>query len=101
MFESSQRGGSLDYSDFHEPTLDALFARAREVRTDAQSREAWHAVQQELVREVPVVWLYHSRGVQGVSSRMRNVTMDLRGELVSVARWTTDASTAKAAVARR
>ena len=101
MFESSQRGGSLDYSDFHEPTLDALFARAREVRTDAQSREAWHAVQQELVREVPIVWLYHSRGVQGVSSRMRNVTMDLRGELVTVARWTTDASTAKAAVARR
>ena len=41
---SSQRGGSLDYSDFHEPTLDALFARAREVRTDAQSREAWHAL---------------------------------------------------------
>jgi hypothetical protein len=32
---------------------------------------------------------------------MRNVTMDLRGELVSVARWTTDASAPKRAIARR
>ena len=100
MFESSQRGSSLDYSDFHESRLDALFARARDARTDAQSREAWQSVQQELARQVPVVWLYHSRGVQGVSSRMRNVTMDLRGELVTVARWTTEASP-NAAVARR
>ena len=30
MFESSQRGGSLDYSDFHETSLDALFAQARD-----------------------------------------------------------------------
>ena len=101
MFESGQRGGSLDYSDFHESRLDALFARAEDARTEAQSREAWHAVQRELTREAPVVWLYHSRGVQGVSSRMRNVTMDLRGELVTVARWSTGAPTSKAAIARR
>jgi peptide/nickel transport system substrate-binding protein len=101
MFESSQRGGALDYSDFHAPALDALFARARDARTDAESREAWEAVQRELARVVPAAWLYHSRGLQGVSARMRNVTMDLRGELVSVARWTTDASTPKRAIARR
>jgi peptide/nickel transport system substrate-binding protein len=101
MFESSQRGGALDYSDFHAPALDAFFAKARDARSDVESREAWAEVQRELARAVPVVWLYHSRGLQGVSARMRNVTMDLRGELVSVARWTTDAPTPKRAIARR
>lgn len=101
MFESSQRGGALDYSDFHAPSLDALFAKARDARTEAESREAWAAVQRELARVVPASWLYHSRGLQGVSARMRNVTMDLRGELVSVARWTTDASAPKRAIAKR
>ena len=89
MYESSQGGSSLDYSGFHTATLDAAFARARGARTGAESKTAWDTVQAELAREVPAVWLYHSRGVQGVASRMQNVVMDLRGELVTVARWTT------------
>ena len=101
MFESSQRGGSLDYADFHSSSLDALFAKARDARTESESRAAWYAVQRELARLVPVSWLYHSRGLQGVSARMRNVTMDLRGELVTVSRWTTDGSSPKTAIARR
>jgi peptide/nickel transport system substrate-binding protein len=102
MFESSQRGSSLDYADFHSPTLDALFVRARNARSEADVREAWLEVQSELAREVPVSWLYHARGLQGVSARMRNVVMDLRGELATIADWTTDASkSSRAAVARR
>jgi peptide/nickel transport system substrate-binding protein len=102
MYESSQRGGSLDYGDFHSPVLDALFARARNAPSESESRAAWRAVQEELAQQVPAAWLYHSRGLQGVSARMRNVRMDLRGELATVARWTTDTSPpSKRAVARR
>lgn len=102
MFESGQRGSSLDYADFHSPLLDALFARARDASSESAARQAWIAVQEELARHVPAAWLYHSRGLQGVSSRMRDVTMDLRGELVSVARWTTNtAADSGRAVARR
>jgi peptide/nickel transport system substrate-binding protein len=38
---------------------------------------------------LPVAWLYHARGVAGMNRRVRGVTMDVRGELVSVARWWT------------
>ena len=88
MFESTQRGGALDYADFHSRTLDGLFTRAREARTDADLADAWAAIQRELAREVPAAWLFHSRGLQGVSSRMRDVRMDLRGEMATVATWT-------------
>lgn len=100
MFESTQRGGSLDYADFHAPELDALFRAASDARTDAGLRAAWISAQRELMRLAPASWLYHSRGLQGVSARMRNVTMDLRGELVSVSRWSRD-TTGRATVARR
>ena len=100
MFETSQRGSSLDYADFHSPAIDALFAKAQNALTDAELRHTWGAIQSALASDVPVSWLYHSRGLQGVSARMRNVTMDLRGELVTVARWTTGVSVVDA-VARR
>jgi ABC-type transport system substrate-binding protein len=100
MFESSQKGSSLDYAGFHSPALDAAFDRARRASSDSSLRVAWLDVQTELGRQAPVAWIYHSRGVQGVSARMRNVTMDLRGELVTVASWTTAAPT-DSAIARR
>ena len=102
MFESAQSGGSLDYAGYHAAALDALFSRASGATDDASLRASWRDVQDFLAREMPVVWLYHSRGVQGVSSRMRNVTMDLRGELTTVSRWSVDGDTAadSAVVAR-
>ncbi len=87
MFESSQRGGSLDYAAFHSPALDAAFAAARAAPAAAARRTAWFAVQQQLIDSMPVVWLYHARGVQGISARLSGVHMDLRGELASVATW--------------
>ena len=90
MFDSRYRGGALDYGDFHSPALDALLARTREAASDTALGSAWRDVQGELAREVPVAWLYHARGIQGVSRRLGGVRMDLRGELATVAAWTTD-----------
>ena len=47
------------------------------------------AAQRLFADRLPVAWLYHARGVSGMNRRVRGVTMDMRGELVSVARWWT------------
>src|SRR5213083_1053266 len=39
---------------------------------------------------LPVAFLYHARGVQGMNRRVQGVRMDLRGELPTVARWRTE-----------
>jgi peptide/nickel transport system substrate-binding protein len=36
---------------------------------------------------VPVAFIYHARGVQGLSRRVQGVRMDVRGELVTVHDW--------------
>jgi peptide/nickel transport system substrate-binding protein len=86
MFDTRFAGGALDYSGFHEPRLDSLLRAARSA-PDAEARARWSAVQHELDDWVPVAWIYHARGVQGASRRLQRVTMDLRGELATVAAW--------------
>jgi ABC-type transport system substrate-binding protein len=87
MFASTQAGGALDYAGFHRPALDSLFAEARAAVTLADERAAWLEIQRYLAAEAPVVWLYHARGVQGKRRRLTGVTMDLRGELVTLVSW--------------
>jgi peptide/nickel transport system substrate-binding protein len=44
-------------------------------------------IQQLLSDSLPVVFLYHARGLQGMNRRIGNVRMDLRGELAGLAEW--------------
>lgn len=98
MFETRQRGSALDYTGFHSAALDTLFAHARAAPTDTMRVAVWRAVQRLLDEQQPVAWIYHSRGLQGVSARLRNVRMDLRGELASLVGW--DVSSDASSVAR-
>jgi peptide/nickel transport system substrate-binding protein len=67
--------------------LDSLFVRTRTAVGDADRIAAWRDVQRLLADEAPIAWVYHSRGLQGISARLRNVTMDLRGEMATLAQW--------------
>jgi peptide/nickel transport system substrate-binding protein len=88
MFSSAQRGGTLDYTGFHSGRLDDLLAAAADAPAGEPSRAAWGAVQALLDTLAPATWIYHARGVQGMSRRVHNVRMDLRGELVTLHDWT-------------
>lgn len=94
MFATNQRGGTFDYTGYHAPVLDTLLVAAANAPAGDAARTAWTRVQQALDTLVPATWLYHSRGVQGITQRLRGVTMDLRGELVTVHDWTLAARTA-------
>ncbi|MDB4881629.1 MAG: ABC-type transporter, periplasmic subunit, partial [Gemmatimonadetes bacterium] len=87
LFDSRQRGGALDYTGFHTPELDALLRAAIDAPAGEPRRLAWVAAQRAIDSLAPATWLYHSRGVQGVSRRVRGARMDLRGELVTVHDW--------------
>ena len=45
------------------------------------------AIQRAFADSMPVAFLYHARGLQGMNRRVRGVRMDLRGELPTVADW--------------
>jgi len=87
LFDTRQRGGTLDYTGFHNGGLDTLLRAAGASPEGAPRRDAWIAVQRALDSLAPATWIYHSRGVQGISRRVRGAEMDLRGELVTVHQW--------------
>jgi peptide/nickel transport system substrate-binding protein len=87
MFDSRYAGGALDYAGYHDPELDRLFAAVYAAPSSDALDTAWREVQQALAAAMPVAWLYHARGVQGISRRLHGVRMDLRGELVTLSRW--------------
>ena len=45
------------------------------------------SAQQVFAEQLPVVWLYHARGVQGMNQRLQGVQMDVRGELPTITAW--------------
>jgi len=92
LFATSQRGGSLDYTGFHDLQLDQALGATATARTDSEGRLAWQRVQMLVDSLSPATWLYHSRGVQGVTRRLQGARMDLRGELVTVHDWSLSAS---------
>jgi len=76
LFDSRRRQGPLQYAQFASAELDRALDRG-------DLAEA----QRVVAREVPITFLYHARGVQGVNRRVRGVRMDLRGELASLHDW--------------
>ena len=45
------------------------------------------AAQRLFADSLPVAFLYHAKGLQGMNRRVAGVTMDLRGELPTVHDW--------------
>jgi len=84
----SPDAGPIAYPGYASEEFGAVLDRVRTATTEAALVTAWREAQRVLARDRPVSWLYHSRGLQGVNRRVGNVTIDLRGELANVARWT-------------
>ncbi len=76
LFDSRRRGGPLQYARYASPAVDA-----------ALDRGDLAEVQRLVARDLPITFLYHARGVQGLNTRLAGVRMDIRGELASVGSW--------------
>lgn len=76
LFHSDALTGPLQYAQYRSAAVD----RALDAGDLALA-------QQLVARDVPITFLYHARGVQGVSRRVMGVRMDLRGELATLSRW--------------
>jgi peptide/nickel transport system substrate-binding protein len=90
MFDGRLAGGALDYAAYHTAHLDSLFVLATRAETEADLAAAWKGIQSGLAQDVPVSWIYHARGVQGLSRKLQAVRMDLRGEMATLAQWRFD-----------
>ncbi|MFI5279242.1 MAG: ABC transporter substrate-binding protein [Gemmatimonadales bacterium] len=76
LFDSRRLRGPMQYAQYRSAEVD----RALDAGDLA-------AVQRLVARDLPISFLFHTRGVQGLNTRVHGVRMDLRGELATVATW--------------
>jgi peptide/nickel transport system substrate-binding protein len=88
LFDPAAPGGALDLGARRPLNLGPAFAALRTLTDSTPRHAAWRAVFGILSDSVPATVIFHSRGVQGLTRRLQHVTIDLRGELFSAARWT-------------
>ena len=79
LFDSRRLAEPLQYAQYASAAVD----RALDAGDLAE-------VQRIVARDLPITFLYHARGLQGMSRRVRGVRMDLRGELATLRRWHLD-----------
>lgn len=87
LFDPTTAGSALDLGEMRPRSIAAAFAALRAAPDSATRTRAWKEVLTILRDSLPATAVFHSRGVQGLSKRLEHVTMDLRGELVTAARW--------------
>jgi peptide/nickel transport system substrate-binding protein len=82
LFDSRRLDQPLQYAGYRSGAVD----RALDAGDVGE-------VQRIVARDLPITFLYHARGVQGVNRRLKGVRMDLRGELATLQRWHLDPAT--------
>jgi peptide/nickel transport system substrate-binding protein len=87
LLHSRGSGGALDLARVHAPALDAAIDGARRQDDPRAALRAWREVDAVLDSLTPVAWLYHAKGVLAHRRAVSQVTIDLRGELATVAEW--------------
>jgi ABC-type transport system substrate-binding protein len=72
--------GSRNFGGYSNPRLDLILANSRKATTPKALATLYHAAQQILVNDRPVIFLYHSVRYAAVSSGVTGV--QLRPDLV-------------------
>lgn len=80
--------GSTNRSGVRIPALDRLIDQAGAATSEDQARTAWQQITESLQREQPVTFMYWLNELAAAQKIVQGVTMDPRGEFVSVAEWT-------------
>ncbi|MEX2282428.1 MAG: ABC transporter substrate-binding protein [Gemmatimonadota bacterium] len=79
--------GSANRSSVALPELDRAIDQASVATDEAQARAAWKQITEILNREQPLTFMYWLNELAVASQTVQGVTMDARGEFMSVPQW--------------
>ena len=90
LFSSSRFEDAYAWSGTRNERLDRLMEELPLIVDREASLPSWYEYQHELIREQPYTFVYFQDRLDGVNRRLRDVTMDARGEWVSIGAWSID-----------
>jgi len=87
LFHSSKVEQPFQWAGMEDGELDMLLDTLQLLVDREEAIPFWHRYQERLVELQPYTYFFFPRRLAGVSSRLRGVEMDVRGEWVTVADW--------------
>ncbi|HEX2168400.1 MAG TPA: hypothetical protein VHG09_14290, partial [Longimicrobiales bacterium] len=91
LFHSSEAATPLsaNRSSVRIPELDAAIERGARAASPDEQRAAWREMTEILQREQPMTFMFWLNELAASRAAMSGVEMDPRGELRSIAQWST------------
>jgi len=68
-------GGALNRAGYSNPKVDELLDRARTVSDINQRRDAYAGVWQQVSKDLPIIYLYTPRNIEGLSKKVAGFTL--------------------------
>jgi peptide/nickel transport system substrate-binding protein len=87
MFHSAALAGPFQFASYRNPEVDRLIDQASTEPSIERATPLWHRFQKVLSDDQPWTFLYEYPEIAIVNERVHGVKMDIRGALVSVAKW--------------
>lgn len=89
LFHSSQVAieNSANRSSYSNPVADSLMDLGARTMNDDVARDIWAEFSRVLQADQPVTFLFWQDELAGIGPGLAGVTMDARGELVTLPRW--------------
>ncbi len=90
LFACAQLEGAFQWAGYCNPRVDSLLNRVTQIEDRAQALPLWREYQEIMRRDQPYTFLYYDVRANAVRDRVRDVRMDIRGDLVNVKDWWID-----------
>ena len=87
LLHSRRTDGPAHYTGYTHPRVDSLLDTLARPMAREQAQPLWREYQRLLAQEAPYTVLYYPTKLSGVSTRLRDVEMDARGEFDNISRW--------------
>ena len=87
LFHSGALDGPLAFAGLEDPTLDHLLDTLRVVSEREAAAPLWAEYQLRILELQPFSYLYFPDRLNGLNTRVKGVTMDLRGEWAGIREW--------------
>jgi peptide/nickel transport system substrate-binding protein len=87
LFSTEAIEGKYNYPSYSNPVADSLMMQALMTLDREEARPLWIRYSEIIHEDQPYTFLYYLEERLGVNNRLRGVTGDARGHLVSVAEW--------------
>lgn len=87
ILHSENIDNPFQYVGYANPRVDALIDTLAVLTDREQARPLWQQYQRILVQDAPYIPLYYPLRLTGINDRVQGVTMDIRNEFPTVARW--------------